>query len=188
MALLAYLKSLFILQLLMGFVFVVSGLIINFIQLCTCVLWPINKQLYRRINCRLSYSLWSREYTLLSHLSKGQSCCRGTSDFKNAGLVAPLKWRMKCCNSFIFAELVMMLEWWSGTDCTLYTDQATADMFGKEHVIIILNHNFEIDFLCGWTICERFGVLGVRNRDNDIELSAYCRRELHDIVTLTTSI
>lgn len=66
MALLAYLKSLFILQLLMGFVFVVSGLIINFIQLCTCVLWPINKQLYRRINCRLSYSLWSREYTFLS--------------------------------------------------------------------------------------------------------------------------
>lgn len=62
MALLASLKSLFILQLLMGFVFVVSGLIINFIQLCTCVLWPINRQLYRRINCRLSYSLWSREY------------------------------------------------------------------------------------------------------------------------------
>ena len=61
MGLLGYLKSLFILQLLMGFVFVVSGLIINFIQLCTCILWPINKQLYRRINCRLSYSLWSRE-------------------------------------------------------------------------------------------------------------------------------
>lgn len=61
----------------------------------------------------------------------------------------------------------MMLEWWSDTDCTLYTDQATADMFGKEHVIIILNHNFEIDFLCGWTICERFGVLGVSSRAND---------------------
>uniref|UniRef100_A0A3Q3G6E7 1-acylglycerol-3-phosphate O-acyltransferase 3 n=1 Tax=Kryptolebias marmoratus TaxID=37003 RepID=A0A3Q3G6E7_KRYMA len=116
MALLAYLKSLFILQLLMGFVFVVSGLIINFIQLCTCILWPINKQLYRRINCRLSYSLWS--------------------------------------------QLVMMLEWWSGTECTLYTDQATVDKFGKEHVIIILNHNFEVDFLCGWTMCERYGILG----------------------------
>lgn len=57
----------------------------------------------------------------------------------------------------------MMLEWWSGTECTLYTDQATVDKFGKEHVIIILNHNFEIDFLCGWTMCERFGVLGVSN-------------------------
>lgn len=64
MALLACLKNLFILQLLMGFVFVVSGLIINFIQLLTCVLWPINKQLYRKINCRLAYSLWSREYTI----------------------------------------------------------------------------------------------------------------------------
>lgn len=63
--------------------------------------------------------------------------------------------------SLLFSELVMLLEWWSGTDCTLYTDQATVDKFGKEHVIVILNHNFEIDFLCGWTMCERFGVLGV---------------------------
>lgn len=55
----------------------------------------------------------------------------------------------------------MLLEWWSGTECTLYTDQATVDKFGKEHVIIILNHNFEIDFLCGWTMCERYGILGV---------------------------
>lgn len=62
----------------------------------------------------------------------------------------------------VCAELVMLLEWWSGTECTLYTDQATVDKFGKEHVIIILNHNFEIDFLCGWTMCERYGVLGVR--------------------------
>ncbi len=61
------------------------------------------------------------------------------------------------------AELVMLLEWWSGTECTLYADQATVDKFGKEHVIVILNHNYEIDFLCGWTMCERFGVLGVSN-------------------------
>ncbi|XP_021534933.1 1-acyl-sn-glycerol-3-phosphate acyltransferase gamma isoform X3 [Neomonachus schauinslandi] len=54
----------------------------------------------------------------------------------------------------------MLLEWWSCTECTLFTDQATVDRFGKEHVVIILNHNFEIDFLCGWTMCERFGVLG----------------------------
>eukprot|EP00074_Homo_sapiens_P072788 XP_011527965.1 1-acyl-sn-glycerol-3-phosphate acyltransferase gamma isoform X5 [Homo sapiens] len=57
-------------------------------------------------------------------------------------------------------ELVMLLEWWSCTECTLFTDQATVERFGKEHAVIILNHNFEIDFLCGWTMCERFGVLG----------------------------
>ncbi|XP_055135827.1 1-acyl-sn-glycerol-3-phosphate acyltransferase gamma isoform X1 [Symphalangus syndactylus] len=58
------------------------------------------------------------------------------------------------------AELVMLLEWWSCTECTLFTDEATVERFGKEHAVIILNHNFEIDFLCGWTMCERFGVLG----------------------------
>lgn len=57
--------------------------------------------------------------------------------------------------------MVMLLEWWSRTECTLFTDQATMQRLGKEHVVIILNHNFEIDFLCGWTMCERFGVLGV---------------------------
>lgn len=62
----------------------------------------------------------------------------------------------------VLAELVMLLEWWSCTECTLFTDRATVERLGKEHVVIILNHNFEIDFLCGWTMCERFGVLGVR--------------------------
>ncbi|KAH0624794.1 hypothetical protein JD844_032604 [Phrynosoma platyrhinos] len=116
MGLIAFLKTQFIVHLLIGFVFVVSGFIINFIQLCTLILWPINKQFYRRVNCRLSYSLWS--------------------------------------------QLVMLLEWWSGTECTLFSDHDTVAKFGKEHVIIILNHNFEIDFLCGWTMTERFGVLG----------------------------
>uniref|UniRef100_A0A8C5LXD8 1-acylglycerol-3-phosphate O-acyltransferase 3 n=1 Tax=Leptobrachium leishanense TaxID=445787 RepID=A0A8C5LXD8_9ANUR len=111
-----FLKTQVVVHLLIGFVFVLSGLIINFIQLCTVPLWGLNKQLYRRINCRMAYSLWS--------------------------------------------QLVMLLEWWSGTQCTLFMDQETVNHFGKEHVIIILNHNFEIDFLCGWTMCERFGVLG----------------------------
>lgn len=61
MGLLAYLKTQFVVHLLIGFVFVVSGLVINFTQLCTLALWPLNKQLYRRLNCRLAYSLWSRE-------------------------------------------------------------------------------------------------------------------------------
>ncbi|NWU93824.1 PLCD acyltransferase, partial [Upupa epops] len=57
-------------------------------------------------------------------------------------------------------EMVMLLEWWSGTACTLYTDPESYHKYGKENAIVILNHNFEIDFLCGWNFCERFGVLG----------------------------
>ncbi|XP_037248751.1 1-acyl-sn-glycerol-3-phosphate acyltransferase delta isoform X4 [Falco rusticolus] len=116
MDIVGFLKSQFICHLLICYIFIVSGLIINFIQLFTLILWPINKQLFRRINCRLAY----------------------------------------CISS----QMVMLLEWWSGTDCTLYTDPESYHKYGKENAIVILNHNFEIDFLCGWNFCERFGVLG----------------------------
>ncbi|XP_048793984.1 1-acyl-sn-glycerol-3-phosphate acyltransferase delta isoform X2 [Lagopus muta] len=64
------------------------------------------------------------------------------------------------CPGSAAPEMVMLLEWWSGTDCTLYTDPESYHKYGKENAIVILNHNFEIDFLCGWNFCERFGVLG----------------------------
>ncbi|XP_012590674.1 PREDICTED: 1-acyl-sn-glycerol-3-phosphate acyltransferase delta [Condylura cristata] len=54
----------------------------------------------------------------------------------------------------------MLLEWWSGTDCVIYTDPQAYPKFGKENAIVVLNHKFEIDFLCGWSLAERFGVLG----------------------------
>ncbi|XP_039594839.1 1-acyl-sn-glycerol-3-phosphate acyltransferase delta [Polypterus senegalus] len=116
MGVLEFLKSQFLCHLIIGYVFIVSGLIVNLIQLCTLVLWPINKQFFRKVNCKLAY----------------------------------------CISS----QLVMLLEWWSGTQCTLYTDPKSYSLYGKENAIVILNHNFEIDFLCGWSFCERFGVLG----------------------------
>ncbi|XP_066553404.1 1-acyl-sn-glycerol-3-phosphate acyltransferase delta [Amia ocellicauda] len=116
MGVLQFVKSQFLCHLLICYVFLASGLIINFLQLFTLPLWPIDKQLYRKVNCRLGYSIAS--------------------------------------------QMVALLDWWSGTECTLYTDPQSCQLFGKENAIVILNHNFEIDFLCGWTFCERFGVLG----------------------------
>ncbi|XP_056147548.1 1-acyl-sn-glycerol-3-phosphate acyltransferase delta [Lampris incognitus] len=116
MGLLQLLKSQFLCHLVIWYVFLASGLIINLLQLCTLPLWLLNKQLARKINCRLAY----------------------------------------CISS----QLVAALEWWSGTECTLYTDPKSYPLYGKENAIVVLNHNFEIDFLCGWTFCERFGVLG----------------------------
>ncbi|XP_029926033.1 1-acyl-sn-glycerol-3-phosphate acyltransferase delta isoform X2 [Myripristis murdjan] len=116
MDLLQLLKSQFLCHLIICYVFLASGLIINLLQLCTLPLWLVNKQLARRINCRLAYSISS--------------------------------------------QMVAVLEWWSGTECTLYTDPKSHLLYGNENAIVILNHNFEIDFLCGWTFCERFGVLG----------------------------
>ncbi|XP_068183203.1 1-acyl-sn-glycerol-3-phosphate acyltransferase delta isoform X2 [Antennarius striatus] len=116
MGLLQLLKSQFLFQLLICFVFLASGLIINLLQICTLPLWLGNKQLARRINVKLGY----------------------------------------CVSS----QLVAILEWWSGTECTLYTDPKTHHLYGKENAIVVMNHSFEIDFLCGWAFCDKFGVLG----------------------------
>ncbi|CAF1393640.1 unnamed protein product [Rotaria sp. Silwood1] len=35
----------------------VSGLIINFLQLCSCLIWPFNKQLFRKISCYLALAI-----------------------------------------------------------------------------------------------------------------------------------
>ena len=61
MDLVALLKSHFLCHLIFCYVFIASGLIINTIQLCTLLLWPVNKQLFRKINCRLSYCVSSRK-------------------------------------------------------------------------------------------------------------------------------
>ncbi|XP_041646305.1 1-acyl-sn-glycerol-3-phosphate acyltransferase delta [Cheilinus undulatus] len=116
MGLLQLLKSQFLCHLIICYVFLVSGLIINLLQLCTLPLWLVNKQLARRVNVRLGYCITS--------------------------------------------QMVAALEWWSGTECTLYTDPKSYPLYGNENAIVVLNHSFELDFLCGWTFCERFGVLG----------------------------
>lgn len=116
MGLLQMLKSQFVCHLIICYVFLVSGLIINLLQLCTLPLWLVSKQLARRVNVRLAYSISS--------------------------------------------QMVAVFEWWSGTECTLYTDPKSYQLYGKENAVVVLNHSFELDFLCGWTFCERFGVLG----------------------------
>ncbi|XP_069463794.1 1-acyl-sn-glycerol-3-phosphate acyltransferase delta isoform X2 [Ambystoma mexicanum] len=116
MDIIGFLKTQFLCHLFICYVFIATGLIVNFIQLFTLLILPFNKNLYRKINCRLSYCIAS--------------------------------------------QLVMLLEWWSGTDCTLYTDMNCFSIYGEESAIVVLNHNFEIDFLCGWNLCEKFGMLG----------------------------
>uniref|UniRef100_A0A803K708 Acyltransferase C-terminal domain-containing protein n=1 Tax=Xenopus tropicalis TaxID=8364 RepID=A0A803K708_XENTR len=84
-----FLKTQFVVHLLIGFVFVVSGLINpTSCPVCTLPLWASTKPLYRRVNCRMSYLLWS--------------------------------------------QLVMLLEWWSGTQCTLFTDQEPSTTLGRK--------------------------------------------------------
>ena len=58
------LKSQFLCHLIICYVFLVSGLIVNMVQICTLPLWLLNKQVARRINIRLGYCISSRKSVL----------------------------------------------------------------------------------------------------------------------------
>ena len=72
------------------------------------------------------------------------------------------------CNGWLTvfaAEIVFLVEWWSGTKVKLYADPKVVDQyFGKEHALLLLNHCYETDWLVGWVICERAKILGVSSK------------------------
>ena len=53
------LKASIIVQLGLSYIFLTSGLIINFLQLLTLFIWPFDKLLYRKLNCYLAYCFYS---------------------------------------------------------------------------------------------------------------------------------
>ena len=61
MGLVEWLKSQVLCPLLIGYVFLSTGLLVNLLQLCTLPVWWLNKPLARHINCRLYYCVSSRE-------------------------------------------------------------------------------------------------------------------------------
>ena len=104
-------------QLLLFYLFLASGLIVNFLQFCSCIIWPFNKPLYRRINTFLAYLFWS--------------------------------------------ELTWVGQHWSGTEVDVYFEPGLMKYVNKEHVINVMNHKYDIDWLMGWIICQRTGLLPV---------------------------
>lgn len=56
------LKGLLVVQLFLGYVFLVSGLFVNLLQfLSACFIWPFDRALYRKINYHLATIIWSRK-------------------------------------------------------------------------------------------------------------------------------
>lgn len=112
------LRRSFPVQFIFLYVFMSSGLVINFIQLISCILWPFSKKLYRKVNTYLAYMFWS--------------------------------------------TLTWTAQHWSGSDCTVYIENYDDLRFvNKEHSICIMNHKYDIDWLFGWIVCQRIGLLPV---------------------------
>lgn len=63
---------------------------------------------------------------------------------------------------FLLSELTFLAEWWSGLDIKLYGTKEDFDKLGKESAIIVSNHRSDVDWLIGYTLADRAGVLAVR--------------------------
>ncbi|GFO33373.1 1-acyl-sn-glycerol-3-phosphate acyltransferase 3 [Plakobranchus ocellatus] len=64
MGIIGQIKTLLPVQLLISYIFIGSGLVVTFLMLCSCIIWPFNKHLYRKINVNLAYAHWS-QFTFL---------------------------------------------------------------------------------------------------------------------------
>ena len=61
----------------------------------------------------------------------------------------------------IYSQLLFLADWWSGSQVVFHADQEVLDeMVGREHAVILMNHHYEIDWLFGWMVADRMGVLG----------------------------
>ena len=63
---------------------------------------------------------------------------------------------------FYWLEFTFLAQWWSGSECDVFVENMEdLKYFGKEHVLAIMNHKYDIDWLMSWMVCERLGMLAV---------------------------
>lgn len=58
-----------------------------------------------------------------------------------------------------WCQLTFLAEWWSGLDIKLYGTKEDFDKLGKESAICLCNHRSDVDWLIGYTVADRAGVL-----------------------------
>jgi len=56
--------------------------------------------------------------------------------------------------------LAFVPEWYSGSTCTIYTDDETWAKFGKEHAVLIFNHSCDVDWVFVLFMAEICRILG----------------------------
>ncbi|KAM7358472.1 1-acyl-sn-glycerol-3-phosphate acyltransferase delta-like isoform 1-T3 [Cochliomyia hominivorax] len=61
----------------------------------------------------------------------------------------------------LYSQLIFVADWYSNSTLQVYMDADDEKKYaGKEHVLLIMNHSYEIDWLAGWMFTEKVRVLG----------------------------
>ena len=60
-----------------------------------------------------------------------------------------------------FVELTFAGDWWADIDITFYGKKEDYEKIGNESAMLMPNHRSDIDWLVGYMIADRKGILGV---------------------------
>lgn len=71
-----------------------------------------------------------------------------------------IPWDLKIIKILIFVEIVFIADYWSNSELILYCKPEDFKLLGKEHNFSLMNHCYEIDWLYGWAVIDRFATLG----------------------------
>ncbi|XP_068697900.1 uncharacterized protein [Montipora foliosa] len=61
---------------------------------------------------------------------------------------------------FHWCQLTFLAEWWSGLNIKLYGTKEDMEKLGKESAICLSNHRSDVDWLIGYIVADRAGILG----------------------------
>ena len=63
---------------------------------------------------------------------------------------------------YSYAVLPWVLENWAEYDIRVYGDTSNILPYvNTEHVLVVLNHRGDLDWMIGWVLIDRMGMLGV---------------------------
>jgi lysophosphatidic acid acyltransferase/lysophosphatidylinositol acyltransferase len=60
----------------------------------------------------------------------------------------------------IYSQLLFLADWWGGAKLHVYSSPEVFSSLGDEHAVILMNHHYELDWLYGWMVTDRAGLLG----------------------------
>ena len=60
-----------------------------------------------------------------------------------------------------WANITSLGQWWSRSDIVVFMKDEDFKFLGKENCLAVYNHKYDVDWLMGWIMCQRVGMLGV---------------------------
>jgi len=60
----------------------------------------------------------------------------------------------------IYGQLLFLIDWWGPANLSIYCEPEVLNRLAKEHAVCLMNHHYELDWLYGWMVGDRAGVLG----------------------------